>query len=96
MVCFNLFQWGFEANACILAFDVTRKITYKNLETSAAQTVAYWEAVAEHSPCGAGGTKKFDITVRVARGSEIGKSPTSLKTRSETELYQEKDEEKVS
>ena len=25
-----------EANACILAFDVTRKITYKNLETCAA------------------------------------------------------------
>merc|ERR1712019_274564 len=23
----------FQANACILAFDVTRKVTYKNLET---------------------------------------------------------------
>ena len=30
---------GRQANACILAFDVTRKITYKNLETFATQYV---------------------------------------------------------
>ena len=25
-------SYYYEANACILAFDVTRKVTYKNLE----------------------------------------------------------------
>lgn len=36
-------SYYFQANACILAFDVTRKITYKNLET-------WFKEVRHHCP----------------------------------------------
>merc|ERR1712107_891401 len=36
-------SYYFQANACILAFDVTRKITYKNLET-------WYKELREHCP----------------------------------------------
>merc|ERR1719410_2555442 len=36
-------SYYFQANACILAFDVTRKITYKNLET-------WFKEIRQHCP----------------------------------------------
>eukprot|EP00929_Paragymnodinium_shiwhaense_P061739 TRINITY_DN30860_c0_g1_i1.p1 TRINITY_DN30860_c0_g1~~TRINITY_DN30860_c0_g1_i1.p1 ORF type:complete len:224 (-),score=29.92 TRINITY_DN30860_c0_g1_i1:296-967(-) len=36
-------SYYFQANACILAFDVTRKITYKNLDT-------WYKEVRQHCP----------------------------------------------
>jgi Rab-like protein 2 len=36
-------SYYFQANACILAFDVTRKVTYKNLET-------WFKEVRQHCP----------------------------------------------
>lgn len=36
-------SYYFQANACILAFDVTRKVTYKNLET-------WFKEIRQHCP----------------------------------------------